>query len=730
MGILNRIFPVPQQIERLPGAALLLGRPGQSCCYLDADDLPADTLTAGAIRMLDHHLQTFLKNVNAYAADSIPIRLRLGPAPAGVKNPDQGYALTVHPDSVEILGFGLPGLFYGAVTFCQCLSLEDGIWRLPQMRILDWPDMAVRGHTLECRYGSDLMRLADWQALIDYLAGQKINQLEIAIYGCWCVQYGGKISEYLYVPLRRYPELQTPVSIRYYSPAGSSWVEDEVVPPMFSEDFFGQLIQYGRSRGVKIFPMFNSFGHNTLIPRLHPEISAVDTAGRPSGKSLCVSNPRTYDVFFNIYDEIIDRYLLPNGIDSFCIGLDEVHAYNGQDTADLFKKWDPWCKCTICAKDQEKDLFIWHAVRLIAHLKNRGMKQVYIYQDMLLEMGGSDTLGQALKDAGLDDVVVIDWWSYADIRERQMYQTTRPDLGLRRTVKPWNGYFHWTVLTHPLANIAHLAEIAWRENAEGMLCYSSWDMSYDRNMACLAGFCWNYAGTGDPERLTDQYVHQHFQARYDLVRQAFSLIDQMTAHSNQRYQEPNPVIGSWYGLWIAEKLAYYNYTYVQDGRPYPRIFPGEALEILNKDRDIFLPELENIAGQAEDALDLLTEAAEDPRINTALARRYAYEMENYLVLAEDYLTLFQMIDLAADPANFPMIGSLAEGRKQARLRVMSLLEKVKEPFLLASQMRNHSIFLQFFADLAAYIERTGPDQVHLDFFDMRYLASEAFWRLR
>lgn len=48
---------------------------------------------------------------------------------------------------------------------------------------------------------------------------------------------------------------------------------------MYGEDYFGNMIAYGKTKNVEIIPLFNSLGHNTVIPRLMPEISAVNENG-------------------------------------------------------------------------------------------------------------------------------------------------------------------------------------------------------------------------------------------------------------------------------------------------------------------------------------------------------------------------------------------------------------------------------------------------------------------
>ena len=110
-----------------------------------------------------------------------------------------------------LTGFGSNGVYYAAVSFVQLLGQE-----IPCCEILDWPDLSWRGQKIECRLNSDLMEKQDWMDLIDDLAQQKLNHLQIAIYGCWVVQYDGRVSEYLYVPLKGFPELKTPFQIKYF----------------------------------------------------------------------------------------------------------------------------------------------------------------------------------------------------------------------------------------------------------------------------------------------------------------------------------------------------------------------------------------------------------------------------------------------------------------------------------------------------------------------------------
>jgi hypothetical protein len=739
MNIKNLISPVPQSFELLEGNDVVLGTPGKAFYSIDTTFECTDELTKSAVNLLKDTLTGLLNVCASCANGNVKIILAMSDAPAGVNNPEQAYSIEISGDCITVTGFGSAGLYYGVLTLKQCLKIEENILKLPCMKILDWPDLSTRGHFMESRYGSNLMTLDDWKYVVDHMAAMKMNQLVVSVYGCWCVQYDDRVSEYMYVPIKKYPKLKTPVVIRYYSPNDGAWVDSEQLPPMFEQDFFGELIAYGKTKGVTIFPLVNSYGHNTLIPARYPEVSAKDENGEAALTGFCTSNPKTYELLFAIYDEIIDRYLIPNEVDSFHVGLDEVWDGLAHNAQDIFKKRSPWCKCPQCIKINRKTLFINHAIKILKYLKSRGMKNIYMYHDMLIGHGESDTADsaedmiKALRDNDLVDNVIIDWWTYSDFQDKLMFQTTRPDLGFRRTVKPWNGYYHWTVLTNPLRNIYLLAKMGIKEGVEGMQSYSAWDESYDRNHNCQAEYAWNYNGTGTIDCMTDRYVKRNFGTQYDKARRVFELIDLITEARNDKKEDGTPMLSK-YNI-LLHTLSYYFYSYVRTGKPYPRIFPGEALNTINSDRENYLREINEIASMAKEASELLNEVAADPRCNTRLAKRFGYEVENYLCLAEDYLTLCKMIDIAdVDNCCFEYkiekIKTMALQRKLARLVLMTKFEETKEKFLLASHMRNHTIFMQFFADLEGYLANTKPEDIKLDFFDMRYLESEAFKKLR
>lgn len=722
------IKPVPQIVSWGKGS-VKLGTLGKADFSISAENLNGD-LSKKAFSDLDKFLSGKLCDIGEKKG-SVKIALSLSAdVPEEVKiNADQAYKIEAKNDEILLIGYGEAGVYYAVNTFMQCVKIQDNIVFVPEMSLLDWPDLRTRGHFMECRYGSNLMELEDWKALVDDMAAMKMNQLVVALYGCWNVQYDGIISEYVYIPVKKYPDIRANVVKRYFSPKENKWIDETVPTPMAEKDFFGELVAYGKSCGVEVLPLWNSYGHNTLIPRLYPEVSAV-IDGKRTGHGFCISTKKTYDILFDIFDQIIDDYLKPNGIESFHIGLDEVWEERATDVNDVFKVFSPWCECDECKKMSNEEKFLTHAIRLIKHLKGRGMKNVYIYSDMMTRVVDPIKFKKILEDNDLLDVTVADWWTYTNYEDGLMFKTMYPELGIRSTIKPWNSYYHWNSTFDSVPNVYILSEMAHREgHVEGIQSYSAWDKSCDKNHMSMADYSWNFIGTGSVSQFRDRYAMREFGARYDEAKLGLELMDEITERrpGNSEFERTGEEETVGNGTIIHLELSYYFFSYVRPDKDYPRNFPGEGMTNILSKRAFYEKRLSEISEKSVKALSIFDELAKDPRCNVELAKRFACECANYLALAEDYKALLKIHD-AAEAKDAKTVAALASERKNARLSLMLKIESVKEAFLMPSHLRNQSIFMQLFADIEAYANKASD--MKIDVRDLRNLASDAFMSLR
>lgn len=717
---INRVVPVPKKAEQLPGNGLQL----QGELVLTAPQ------TQGYV------LNTAIDRVQALFASrqgekQVRVKLSLAEAPFEMRCADEGYCLSVTADGIDIVGYGEKGLLYGVITLEQ---LCGGITQLPALKITDWPESPTRGIKQESRYGSNLMEREDWMALLEDLVSKKLNTLALSFYGCWMVQYDNRVSEYLYMPVKKHPQLQTPMVVKYFSPKENRWIEYETLPPIFRDNLLEDIFRRARDLGIQIVPLWNSFGHNTLIPRLIPEVASVSEDGEPQMCGFCTSSQATYDLLFSIYDQIIDDYMIPYGMTAMSLGLDEVHESIGKFSDDVFKVRDPWCSCPACRNKEKGDRFIEHTVKLMAYLKKKGIKSVYMYCDMIQEGRRSklgwlgDKLLAAAEAAGVKDTLVIDWWSYHDIPEKNWIKTVHPELGLRNVLAPWNGYHTWVLTLQPLGNVQLLAEVNKRDGGEGIIAYAMWDKSCDRTHEAVAEYSWGYEQAGTPKELTRRYALRNFGSRAGEAYRAYRLMDwALEQRYTKKWATPEKDYISLKDLMLY-KLSPYNYSYAKVGMRYPRVFVDEALEFVLTMRNDVERALYTVSAMAREARAIFLDLAQAPDCDQTMALWQAYECENYQVLAEDWLALLEIYDLCAD-GDYPAIAAICHSRQQARLAVMARCEQTKDRFFVeAMAMRQHGIFLQLFADMAAYVENTPESK--LDLMDLGDVLSDRSWWLR
>lgn len=725
----NRIVPIPRQVEQPAGEGVALT--AASRFVITAPSAPYGPVkTAGErVRAL---METCCGRSCLDASDrAIRITLKLDKAPFEARCVDEGYCLAVDDKEITITGYGERGLLYGVITLEQLCRDTD---RLPAIQVTDWPDCPIRGLSQECRLGSDMMRREEWLAMLDDLAGRKLNTVCIKLHGCWLTQFDGQLPQYVFLPIKGRPELRTPKIIKYWSVEDNCWVECEKLPPIFEENFLEDIFSHARDLGIQVIPGWNSFGHNNLLPALYPETAPVDENGVRQPYGFCTSSQATYDLLFSIYDQIIDDYMKPYGMKHFSLVLDEVHASHGMWADDPHRVADPWCKCETCRDLDKGDIFIRHAVKLMSYLKSRGIEYIEVCCDMLQpnrQRGlGLENMSQRLMDAaraaGVLDNMLLDWWSYHEHPDKNLIKTMHPELGMKGFVAPWNGYHHWAVSLQALENVRVLAQVNKENGGEGILAYAMWDRCADRNHDSIAEYSWNYDAAGDITKVTRRYALRHFGPRAGEAFRAFRMMDWCT---EERYTSKFSIpeadhISNWDLL--SYHLTAYSSMSVKKDKPYPLVYFDDKLAFLLSMRFDMERSLYGLSAMGRDAGDVFLSLARDSRCDRDMALRLAYECENYRVMAEDWLAIFEMYDLAREGRVKDLV-PVALARKQARLDLMARCEQVKERCIAqAGALRLHSIFMQFFADVADYA--ASNDSV--DMLDLRGVLSDRSWWLR
>ncbi len=695
-----QFFPVPKQIEYGDVEAVLAtaGEPVAVWCMADS------SMARAAMATVERAIQRAgSRTVTASGPDTANIVLQLADPdlPPDARNRDQGYTVTIEGQRAEVTAASVAGCLWAAQTLAHLLSTcSGGEIVLPEVNIADWPDMAHRGLFCESRWGPDMMTLQDWQAAVDYLLELKFNILTVGVYNCWPIQYYGRVSEWLMVPIRALPQLKSPQRIEYYSPAAGEWVTLEYLPRMFEEDFFGELVAYGAARGMLIRPHFNTPGHNTLIPRLIPEISAKDEDGRPTGYGFCIHNERTYEVMFTIIDEICERYLLPNGVRSYHIAGDEVYPLRGMNPARPTARISPWCRCPECRKYTEGELYVEYIVRIAKHLREIGIEDISMWYDQLVRGGQlNEDLVQRLEEAGVRQALILHWWRYWDF-----FETTHPEFGFRRWVTPMTGYFYQTNYRGQLDNIYQACRKGEEEGCEGAEAYGLFDRSFDRHFRELAEMSWNSSVGRTPEEFIQLYARELFGDDWvrglDGLRIFGTLVDSAVAHR------------------LGYSLFRYSHDYGQTEEQatardnYPAYTVAKLAALPPWNAEGLLAQLSGEAKRAADIFDQVSWARPE------MKPLYIIECQRIALMADAFATCVRLVReyeherTTRRPAKFAAEkgGLLPRGAAQLAAllerfdELMTAVETDKDSYLVPHFLREMSFMRRFVVNLRASFE--------------------------
>ena len=180
-------------------------------------------------------------------------------------------------------------------------------------------------------------------------------------------------------------------------------------------------------------------------------------------------------------------------------------------------------------------------------------------------------------------------------------------------------------------------------------------------------------------------------------------------------------------------MEYYFFSYIQAGKPYPRNFPGEGVQMFLSNYDEATALMDSVHQWAVKARAIFLKALDTDGCDKYFAARYAWEADNIVTLCEDYEALLYMHKLntaGLGPSTAAEIRELAAQRKNTRLKLMERAEEIKESYLFSSHLRNQSIFMQIFADIEAYMTVTPLDEIKLDLTDLTEIGSAEYKNLR
>ncbi|MGD1831754.1 MAG: glycoside hydrolase family 20 zincin-like fold domain-containing protein [Sphaerochaetaceae bacterium] len=250
---------------------------------------------------------------------------------------EQGYQLVTGEKEAVIRYETKEGLNYALSTFFKLLESQDEVnYSVSQVDILDYPSIPVRAvaptFSWYAGYGrigfdSQLFGEKEWIAYLHDCVDQKINQLNMVMYGYWPFYF------------EKYPETifkDIPVSI--WNAETERWIKIHYSHPNIEDDFFERFIAYAHDLGIKIFAYVGLNSYNGGYSIRHPEKrmkAPQSTKFLNDFDSLCLSDEENVEYIIESMKKIASL-----GVDGFTLEESEEGFW--------------FCECEACKERWHK----------------------------------------------------------------------------------------------------------------------------------------------------------------------------------------------------------------------------------------------------------------------------------------------------------------------------------------------------------------------------------------
>ena len=275
----------------------------------------------------------------------------------------EGYVLRTSPDITIVGGSDERGAFYGLQSLRQLAVERNKGVRFAGYQIRDWPAKPFRGFKLYLpgrdhipffkRFVRDTLALYKYNTLIVEMNASMRFERHPELNSAW-IRFARETNYWR----RNYPP-GAPHDIEM-----NSSHQDTADGGFLEKDEVADLARYVRQFYIEFVPELPSFTHSYYLLAAHPELSEVPGELWPD--TYCPSNPESYKLLFDVYDEYLD--LLKPRL---------VHA--GHD--ELFQ---PVGLCPRCGTKDIRERYGEDVRKIHDYLASKGVRMA-IWGDMLLE---------------------------------------------------------------------------------------------------------------------------------------------------------------------------------------------------------------------------------------------------------------------------------------------------------------------------------------------------------
>jgi len=293
----------------------------------------------------------------------------------------EGYVLDAGENSVVVAGSDERGAFYGLQSLRQLIAGGEQHLQVPGVQVRDWPDKPFRGVKL---YVPGRSSMAYFRRFIrEVMALYKFNTLMMEMNACMRLDRHPEINAG-WVEFARdtnYSRLNYPPGALHGREQNSSH-QDCGDGEFLEKDEVADLVRWVEAHHIEVVPEVPSFTHGFYLLARHKDLT--DVPGDKWPDTYCPSEPRSYQLIFEVMDEYIE-VMKPRLLHA---GHDEWFA--------------PFGVCPRCKGKEFGELYGQDLRKIHDYLANKNIKMA-IWGDYLLER---------VRGKGLQNRTAPDGWKY------------------------------------------------------------------------------------------------------------------------------------------------------------------------------------------------------------------------------------------------------------------------------------------------------------------------------
>ncbi|MBR4125234.1 MAG: family 20 glycosylhydrolase, partial [Victivallales bacterium] len=573
----------------------------------------------------------------------------------------------------------------------------------PNLTIRDWPSVPLRGLISDCNWGNERMGRNDWYQAINAISSFKLNALCLGIYNCVpsCrVSEPQMPSEFLMTPISPEPNDSDPRSLsrfRFYNQKYDRWYDRTELPTMFEEDFFSDVLNYGKERGVAIYPYFNLLSSSSLLPTILPALSAKNAKGKPTNASLCLTSREAREALMDFLGKFLRKYY-PKGVKYFHLGLaelNEIHAHERDGGCE-----SPWCKCPKCKALSEDKRLAGFLEFMVKELVARGVEKVVIFSNLLDKLKGfRQALSALLKKPAVKGHLIVDFQDLGNETGKKYASTCNPKGIPESWLSPLGGQGNYANYHECLKQLDAGILASVKASYQGVMANFQFDPAYLDHLALLGVRTWegNEVAKDSLDELRIRWAELVFGG---MGKRYLKALDQLSHAASQ------PV------LQLCLPFPYFTIQAVKAEEMLPS-YPADALAALSKHANAS-KELSEVSAEAAEASSFFAKQLSSDQFSGEVERCISPMVESLhslyasaqrvMVYADYFQTLLKVKGLLAAKKGTSAVLPLLDGALSRLSEQFKVIEAHMPDWLMwlnMQQMGCHKLFLEQFKEQLA-----------------------------